>query len=91
MTGQAHARRLHQRTDRQIRAELGVKHARSRPRRPQAKRTVERFNRILLEEWALGPDLPVQHITRLSTTHDPHQQRPEASHLDRRGGQRRTR
>jgi transposase InsO family protein len=37
---------------RQTLAELGVKHVRIRPRRPQTNGKVERFNRTLLEEWA---------------------------------------
>jgi transposase InsO family protein len=30
----------------------GIKHRRTRPRRPQTNGKVERFNRTLLEEWA---------------------------------------
>jgi transposase InsO family protein len=33
-------------------ADLGVRHIRIRPRRPQTNGKVERFNRTLLEEWA---------------------------------------
>jgi transposase InsO family protein len=32
--------------------ELGIKHSRTRPRRPQTNGKVERLNRTLLEEWA---------------------------------------
>ena len=39
-------------TFRQTLTELGVKHVRIRPRRPQTNGKVERFNRTLLEEWA---------------------------------------
>ncbi len=39
-------------TLRQTRADLGVKHVRIRPRRPQTNGKVERFNRTLLEESA---------------------------------------
>jgi transposase InsO family protein len=33
-------------------AQLGIKHSRTRPRRPQTNGKVERLNRTLLEEWA---------------------------------------
>ncbi|MBV9119424.1 MAG: transposase family protein [Chloroflexi bacterium] len=33
-------------------AELGMRHKRTRPRRPQTNGEAERFNRILAEEWA---------------------------------------
>ena len=33
-------------------AALGIKHSRTRPRRPQTNGKVERLNRTLLEEWA---------------------------------------
>jgi transposase InsO family protein len=42
-------------------AELGVVHKRTRPYRPQTNGKVERFHRILLEEWAYIRDWTTEH------------------------------
>ena len=46
---------------------LGIRHLRTRPRRPQTNGKAERFIRTLLTGWALRRDLPVKHRTHHST------------------------
>ena len=79
-------------------AALGIKHSRTRPRRPQTNGKVERLNRTLLEEWAYKRFYPSEKARRAALSgwlhqynhHRPHSAlggRPPITRLDNVAGQ----
>ena len=67
-------------------AETGTTVKKTRPRRPQTNGKVERFHRILLEEWALHPPMDIRTPTphRLQRVH-PLLQSPQIPRITRMG------